>query len=266
MKRTNIEIGDYVIHKQLGSIVKAVDEMSVAGALASGEDNPIGGVIVRSSLPEMVGHHLKHGIIAKLYRRPTIEGLSPGDRFEWEDKQGKIRVYVFLSHMSKEDVYVKVADSSRTGVIFVTPNTKIKIISLASEKVETKAKRDALGDLKDAERMVPIEPTPVISETSGVADIVPSAKDIVAAREIVESALFKSTPNRLIAQALANACAGERERIAKHIDNEVSGYVDEVGIYDYETGQTEFSNAGEEYIGTLEDLSDQIRNLPPEGE
>jgi hypothetical protein len=53
-----------------------------------------------------------------------------------------------------------------------------------------------------------------------------------------------------------------REQAAKHIDRKVADYVEEFGAYDPSTGQTEFSDAGEQYLETLEELAEEIRNLP----
>ena len=55
------------------------------------------------------------------------------------------------------------------------------------------------------------------------------------------------------------------ERAAKHIDGLVSEYAKENGSYDPETGQTEFSDEGLEYVSTLEELAEEIRALSAEG-
>lgn len=50
------------------------------------------------------------------------------------------------------------------------------------------------------------------------------------------------------------------EAAAKLIDSKVQDYTSEHGAFDPETGATEFSRAGEEYVSTLEELSEEIRN------
>lgn len=51
------------------------------------------------------------------------------------------------------------------------------------------------------------------------------------------------------------------EKAAKYIDQQISDYVQEFGSYDPSTGHTEYSEAGHEYLSTLEELADSIRAL-----
>lgn len=51
------------------------------------------------------------------------------------------------------------------------------------------------------------------------------------------------------------------EAAAELIDRKIRAYVEEFGSYDPSTGETEFSEAGEEYLATLEDLAEEIRAL-----
>jgi len=51
------------------------------------------------------------------------------------------------------------------------------------------------------------------------------------------------------------------EAAAKLIDAKVTSYTQEHGSYDGDTGFTEFSRAGEEYVSTLEELAEEIRAL-----
>lgn len=51
------------------------------------------------------------------------------------------------------------------------------------------------------------------------------------------------------------------ERAARYIEKQRDEYVQEYGMYDGTTGVTEFSNGGEEYLSTLEELIDGIRAL-----
>lgn len=55
------------------------------------------------------------------------------------------------------------------------------------------------------------------------------------------------------------------EAAAKLIDKKAEGYIQEFGNYDPSTGVYEFSNAGEEYLGTLAELAEEIRALKAEG-
>lgn len=48
------------------------------------------------------------------------------------------------------------------------------------------------------------------------------------------------------------------ERAARYIEKQRDEYVQEYGMYDSTTGVTEFSNGGEEYLSTLEELIDGI--------
>lgn len=51
------------------------------------------------------------------------------------------------------------------------------------------------------------------------------------------------------------------EAAAKLIDRKIADYVSDHGCYDPDTGFTEFSRAGEEYVSTLEELAEEIRAL-----
>lgn len=51
------------------------------------------------------------------------------------------------------------------------------------------------------------------------------------------------------------------EAAAKFIDAKVADYVHDHGVYDPETGFTEFRRGGEEYVSTLEELTEEIRAL-----
>jgi len=164
MKRKDVKIGGYVVHKKLGSIVKAIEEMTVAGALASGEPSPIGGVIIRSSAPCMVGHNLKHGIIPKLYRKPRISDLKVGDVFEWAFSDNEIVKHQVTGHGSnlingKRYAELETQNLTNGGKAYfqdqvVSHKTKIRIISLASEK-PVKKLGDVLDDVSHG-----IDPTP----------------------------------------------------------------------------------------------------------
>lgn len=52
------------------------------------------------------------------------------------------------------------------------------------------------------------------------------------------------------------------EAAAKFIDEKVKAYVEEYGMYDHTTGQTEFPGNGEEWLGDMEELAEDIRALP----
>jgi len=61
--------------------------------------------------------------------------------------------------------------------------------------------------------------------------------------------------------ALQTAEAVGIERAAKWVDIRRDAYVNQFGSYDPETGSTEFSTAGDEYVGELEDIAERIRGL-----
>lgn len=52
---------------------------------------------------------------------------------------------------------------------------------------------------------------------------------------------------------------------AQLIERKVDDYCKDHGSYDPSTGQTEFSAAGEEYVGNLEELAEEIRALALKG-
>lgn len=54
--------------------------------------------------------------------------------------------------------------------------------------------------------------------------------------------------------------AGREAAIAR-IQRDLDGYYKEHGTYDPETGVTEFSDAGQDYVSTLEELVESIREL-----
>lgn len=60
---------------------------------------------------------------------------------------------------------------------------------------------------------------------------------------------------------LATATSSGIEAAAELIDRKVQDYISEHGSFDPETGATEFSSAGEEYVSTLEELAEEIRAL-----
>jgi predicted Ser/Thr protein kinase len=76
-----------------------------------------------------------------------------------------------------------------------------------------------------------------------------------------EHVSFADECKRVVAEGLASARSAGREQAAKYIDSKVSAYVQEFGAYDPSTGQTEFTDAGEQYLETLEELAEEIRNL-----
>lgn len=51
------------------------------------------------------------------------------------------------------------------------------------------------------------------------------------------------------------------EEAAKWVDQRLADYVSDHGVYDPETGATEFPGNGEEYCGELEEISEGIRAL-----
>lgn len=65
--------------------------------------------------------------------------------------------------------------------------------------------------------------------------------------------------------AALGALSGERnagiEVACKLIDKKAVDYIQEFGSYDPSTGVYEFSTAGEEYLGTLAELAEEIRAL-----
>ena len=54
------------------------------------------------------------------------------------------------------------------------------------------------------------------------------------------------------------------ELAAAWVDQRCSDYVAEHGSYDGSTGQTEFSSAGEEYVGELAEIAEGLRTLGAE--
>lgn len=51
------------------------------------------------------------------------------------------------------------------------------------------------------------------------------------------------------------------EMIGKLLDAKVTAYAQEHGSYDFSTGATEFTSAGEDYVSTIEELAEEIRAL-----
>jgi len=66
-----------------------------------------------------------------------------------------------------------------------------------------------------------------------------------------------------LADAQAVGFAAGVEAAAKYIDRRVNNYIDEHGIFDWETGVTEFPGNGEEWVGDQEETAEAIRALTP---
>jgi hypothetical protein len=64
---------------------------------------------------------------------------------------------------------------------------------------------------------------------------------------------------------LQTAFSSGIEHAAKLIDRKLADYTSEHGSFDPETGATEFSRSGEEYVSTLEELAEEIRLARTEG-
>lgn len=95
----------------------------------------------------------------------------------------------------------------------------------------------------------------------------------------VANAIVKSqpySPNSYKARDLLEALAAERdtltkqlagawntalEVIARLIDQKVKDYIEENGCYDSTTGHTEYPGDGEEWVGGMEELAEEIRGL-----
>ena len=52
-----------------------------------------------------------------------------------------------------------------------------------------------------------------------------------------------------------------KSSVIAHLQKRIDDYVDEHGSVDPETGTVEFPGNGEEYVGTLEEIIDEIREL-----
>jgi len=66
-----------------------------------------------------------------------------------------------------------------------------------------------------------------------------------------------------LADAQAVGFAAGVEAAAKYIDRRVNNYIDEHGIFDWETGATEFPGNGEEWVADQEETAEAIRALTP---
>ena len=114
----------------------------------------------------------------------------------------------------------------------------------------------------------PDTPAPVISETSGVADI--TQADIQSAEQFYIGMALLSGWSRLEldtlikahALQLANARAGERE----YILNELQKLADDVREKANNDPMLLAGNIPSRAAGQVEALANGIRNLPPEGE
>ena len=126
MKAKNIEVGEWVWCKIDKQLVK-ISHIDIDGM-----------VYAR-------GHNLNiFNCPPSDFRYPHISDLQVGDVFKYNNKKYR---------KDSEADYWCFDDQKTVGFVL---SAKVRIISLAEEK--PKANRDALGDLKDVERMVPIEP------------------------------------------------------------------------------------------------------------
>jgi len=64
---------------------------------------------------------------------------------------------------------------------------------------------------------------------------------------------------QIIGDAMAASFEDGVEHVAKLIDKKIADYASEHGLLDPETGVMEFSQSGEEYVSTLEELAEAIR-------